>query len=78
MTVWLGPDQVAERLGVKRKTALSLMRKMRYTVVSGVERQRIRVTEAALEDWMEERTNGGLVRISRHRAMMTDRRLQRR
>ena len=78
MTVWLGPDQVAERLGVKRKTALSLMRQMRYTVVSGVERQRIRVTEAALEDWMEERTNGGLVRISRHKAMMADRRLQRR
>jgi len=57
-TVWLGPDEVAERLGVARRTAISLMYQMPYSVISGTERKRIRVSEETLDSWVMKRTNG--------------------
>ena len=57
MTVWLGPDQVAERLGVKRRTAMAMMSQMPHSVISGMERKRIRVSEDTLEAWMAKRSN---------------------
>lgn len=58
MTVWLNADQVAERLGVARRTALSLMEQMQYVVISGTAKRRIRVSEAELEAWMMKRSIG--------------------
>jgi len=57
MTVWLGPDQVAERLGVKRRTAMAMMSQMPHSVISGTERKRVRVSEDTLEAWMAKRSN---------------------
>jgi len=57
MTVWLGPDQVAERLGVKRRTAMAMMSQMPHSVISGTERKRIRVSEDTLEAWMAKRSS---------------------
>ena len=59
-TVWLGPDEVAERLGVARRTAISLMYQMPYSVISGTERKRIRVSEETLDSWVMKRTSGKL------------------
>ena len=57
MTVWLGPDQVAERLGVKRRTAMAMMSQMPHSVISGTERKRVRVSEDMLEAWMAKRSS---------------------
>lgn len=57
MTVWLSPEQVAERLSVPRSTAITLMHQMPHTVISGTVRQRIRVSEGSLEAWMTKRSN---------------------
>ena len=52
MTVWLGPDDVAQRLGIARRTALNLMNRMPHSVIGGTQRKRIRVSEASLDAWM--------------------------
>lgn len=57
MTVWLGPKDVAERLGVCRRTALSLMQEMPHSVIGGTERKTIRVSEGAFEAWMVSKSN---------------------
>ena len=57
MTVWLSPEQVAERLSVPRSTAITLMHQMPHTVISGTVRQRIRVSEGSLEAWMAKKSN---------------------
>lgn len=52
MTVWLNPDQVAERIGVARRTAMAMMLEMQPVFISGKVRRRIRVSEESLEQWM--------------------------
>ena len=64
MTVWLTPDDVAERLGIARCTALSLMQNMPHSVISGTVRKRIRVSESNLEAWMDRKSTGNPVSIS--------------
>jgi len=64
-TVWLGPDEVAERLGVARRTAISLMYQMPYSVISGTERKRIRVSEETLDSWVMKRTQGAKAPVSK-------------
>ena len=56
--IWLKPEDVAERLGVARKTALGLMAQMEHSVISGKERKRLRVSEEALDRWMMGRIPG--------------------
>jgi len=51
--VWLGPDAVAQRLGVCRKTAIGMMYQMEHSIISGTVRKRIRVSEDALDAWMQ-------------------------
>lgn len=57
MIVWLSPDQVAERLGVSRRTAMALMYQMPHSVIGGTVRKRIRVSEGSLDAWMVKRSN---------------------
>lgn len=52
MTVWLGPDDVAQKLGIARRTAINLMNRMPHSVIGGTQRKRIRVSEASLDAWM--------------------------
>lgn len=61
MTIWLGPDEVAKRLGVTRRTAMALMTQMPHSVISGRERKRIRVSEKDLDGWMVKRSTGATV-----------------
>jgi len=56
--VWLNADQVAERLGVARRTALGMMEQMQYVVISGTSKRRIRVSEDELNAWMMKRSVG--------------------
>ena len=56
MTVYLDPNQVAERLGVARRTAMSLMMEMNPIAISGTVRKRYRVTEENLDRWMAKRS----------------------
>ena len=58
MTRYLDPQQVADRIGVTRRTALSLMMEMNPIPVSGTVRRRYRVTEENLEHWMAKRMIG--------------------
>ena len=58
MTVYLDKNQVAERLGVKPKTAAALMMQMNPVVISGNTRKRYRVTEENLERWAMKRMLG--------------------
>lgn len=58
MSVWLTADQVAERLGVSRRTAIAMMHEMPHTVLSGTQRKTIRVSEAQLESWLMKRSTG--------------------
>ena len=58
MTVYLDPDQVADRLGVARRTAMTLMMEMNPIAICGTTRKRYRVTEESLERWMARRTIG--------------------
>lgn len=53
---WLSPDQVAQRLGISKRTATALMYQMNYTVLSGSERKRIRVAETELDRFLTERS----------------------
>ena len=55
--IWLTADQVAERLSISRKTALSLMYQMPHSVIGGTVRKRIRVSESNLDAWMTKRSS---------------------
>ena len=57
MIVWLNADQVAERLGICRRTALTLMYQMPHSVIGGTVRKRIRVSEGSLDAWMTKKSN---------------------
>ena len=57
MIVWLNADQVAERLSVSRRTALTLMYQMPHSVIGGSVRKRIRVSEGSLDAWMVKQSN---------------------
>ena len=57
MIVWLNADQVADRLGVSRKTAMSLMYQMPHSIIGGTVRKRIRVSESNFDAWMTKRSN---------------------
>ena len=58
MSAWLNADQVANRLGIARRTALILMQRMPHAVISGKERKRIRVSESQLEAWLMKNSTG--------------------
>jgi hypothetical protein len=57
MIVWLNADQVAERLSVSRRTALTLMYQMPHSVIGGSVKKRIRVSEGSLDAWMVKQSN---------------------
>ena len=76
MSRWLTPENVAEALGVSRKTALSMMHSMPHTVICGTSRKRIRVSEQTLEAWMLKRSVGTPVVSSKNSG--SKRKLQRR
>ena len=77
MTVWLNADQVAERIGVHRKTAMAMMLEMNPVAISGNTRKRYRVSEESLERWMMKHSTGGKAPVSRMGAG-SGRKLQRR
>lgn len=58
MAVWLTPDDVAERLGVARRTAMAMMHQMPHSNIGGKERKRLRVSEEALDAWVISRAEG--------------------
>ena len=58
MTVYLDQYQVAERIGVKPRTALALMMDMNPIAICGKTRKRYRVTEESLDRWMAKRMIG--------------------
>lgn len=58
MTRYLDPQEVADRLGVARRTAMELMMQMNPIAISGTVRRRYRVTEDALDKWMARRQIG--------------------
>ena len=58
MTTWLNPDQVAERIGVARRTAMALMLEMNPVCISGTVRKRMRVSEESLDRWMVAHATG--------------------
>ena len=58
MTRYLDPQEVADRLGVTRRTAMCLMMEMNPIHICGNVRRRYRVTEANLEQWMAKRMTG--------------------
>ena len=55
--VWLNADQVADRLQVSRRTAMSLMHQMPHSVIGGTVKKRIRVSDVSLDAWMLKRSN---------------------
>ena len=55
--IWLNPDQVAERLSISRRTAITLMYQMPHSVIGGTVKKRIRVAEDALDQWMLKQSN---------------------
>lgn len=58
MIRYLDAQQVADRLGVSRRTAMSMMLEMNPIAISGKTRIRYRVTEENLDRWMAKRTIG--------------------
>ena len=58
MTTWLSPDEVASRLHICRRAAMSIMNQMPHSVISGTVRKRIRVSEEALDTWMVKHSTG--------------------
>ena len=72
--VWLNADQIAERLGVHRRTAMALMMEMNPVPISGNVRKRYRVSEESFNAWMLKRSNG---RITVGGRTGTTKRLQR-
>ena len=77
MIVWLNPDQVAERIGVARRTAMTLMLEMNPVYISGSVRKRVRVSEESLDRWMIAHSVGKKSPVSRISTGST-RKLQRR
>lgn len=75
MSTWLNPDQVAERLGVKRRTAMAMMMQMPHSIISGKHRQRVRVSEEQLEAWLLKRSTGKPIQT---KSVGSNRRLTRR
>ena len=64
MTVWLNPTQVAERIGVARRTAMTMMAEMNPVYISGTVRKRMRVSEESLDRWMVAHSTGKRCPIS--------------
>ena len=58
MIRYLDAQQVADRLGVSRRTAMSMMLEMNPIAISGKTRIRYRVTEENLDRWMAKRMIG--------------------
>ena len=58
MTVYLDKNDVAERLGIKPKTAAGYMMEMNPIPISGTVRKRYRVTEENLDAWCNKRMIG--------------------
>lgn len=58
MTVYLDPQQVADRLGVARSTAKTLMMEMNPVPILGTVRKRYRVSEENLNRWMDKNALG--------------------
>lgn len=58
MIHYLDPQDVADRLGVARRTAMALMMEMNPIPISGKTRMRYRVTEENFDRWMAKRTIG--------------------
>ena len=58
MIRYLDPQEVADRLGVARRTAMSLMMEMNPIPVCGKTRMRYRVTEENLDRWMAKKMLG--------------------
>ncbi len=54
----LNKEAVADRIGVRPKTAAVLMMEMNPVVISGNVRKQYRVTEENLEKWIAKRTMG--------------------
>lgn len=77
MTVWLNADQLADRLGIHRKTAMALMMEMNPVAISGNVRKRYRVSEESLERWMLKHSIGKQPPVSRI-GTGTERKLKRR
>ena len=76
MIRYLNKDQVAERIGVKPRTAATMMLEMNPVIISGNTRKRIRVSEESLDQWMIAHSNGKRPPVSR--ATGTTRRIARR
>lgn len=57
MSVWLNAEQVAERLSISKRTALSIMYQMPHSIIGGSTRKRIRVSEGSLDAWMLKKSN---------------------
>ena len=74
MIRYLDAQQVADRLGVSRRTAMSMMLEMNPIAISGRARIRYRVTEENLDRWMAKRMIGKQKTIS----FRTEKRLARR
>ena len=58
MIRYLDAQQVADRLGVSRRTAMSMMLEMNPIAISGKTRIRYRVTEENMDRWMAKRMIG--------------------
>lgn len=65
MSAWLDADQVAERIGVSRRTAMARMLEMNPSCVGGNVRKRYRVSEENLEKWLVNRSQGRRSPVSR-------------
>ena len=66
MIRYLDAQEVADRLGVARRTAMSLMLEMNPIPISGKVRIRYRVTEENLDRWMAKRMLGKPIAGSIH------------
>ena len=77
MTVWLNADQVGERIGVGKRTAMTLMLEMNPVCIGGTVKRRMRVSEESLDRWMIAHSIGKKAPISRIGAG-TNRKLTRR
>ena len=58
MIRYLDAQQVADRLGVSSRKAMSTMLEMNQIAISGKTRIRYRVTDENLDRWMAKRTIG--------------------
>ena len=76
MTVWLSPDDIASRLGIARRTAMTMMMSMNPVAISGSVRKRYRVSEESFNAYMIKHCIGGKAPVSRTTG--TKRKLERR